>query len=308
MKKIGGYIIIILFFIVIIYCGVKIYKTGSIQGLLNINEKDSSEEVKEETVGMEKDVKELKEKYEKQEKSSEVAKTHSTYKLAKNINSNSILSEGIYYDLLQDVYINFTEKEITNSVAKYINDDKYFSPNFSKDYWINKDGTLNKFTKITCIEYDRENRSEKVEEDNCELMALILKGNIKYYGDKSRMIYIGNELSTKFLFKDEEGTWLKDSIFMENFYEHLPNETSPFSIDGLPIYFNIGVDNGLDNNQFYNYKFKPGEKLEFTLIYLVPKEDINDVCIYLNPEGREFDFNNKYQRYIPLSIISEGDK
>lgn len=170
---------------------------------------------------------------------------------------------------LDDAVVTVESVKLVDSLAGYDTADVADYEELS--YWLNEDGSLKDYERLTSDFDTQEERSRE------NVGQKFLEVKVKAENPSAETIdYWAGAGKLARLVKQADGTY----AYPDASWEAVDTSHSLIQSAGYPVYFDKACNTGENRNHFFYRELAPGETLEYTLLYVVD-EDMADE-LYLN--------------------------
>ncbi len=222
---------------------------------------------------------------------------------SREINPEFIIDECILRDYADGVEIEFLAYEEMSDISEYINKTgmiNYEVKNFKSIGILNDDGTFNNVTQKIRVRLDDNVYGEETVIDNYEFIAVKLKVRLTNTQNCENKIYMDIQLDTAGLIYMDDGKLYDDSsVYNYDFLEA--------TYSGQPIYHSFMKYFKEAANVIPTVlTLEPFEEIEGEIIYILGKQDLDNVYIICNPENCNIEnFNGVYIQFLPFSLLKK---
>lgn len=182
-----------------------------------------------------------------------------------------------------------TDYEFLDSISGFSKEYFFDYGRFNK--WLNADSTLKPYTRQ---EYNSERQliAEKLTEQK------ILKVNVKVRNYSEKAHYVPLDFRLQYVEKAQNGAY----TWSQKQYSPVPAENYMLQTDESAVYCDKAVNIKDNHAEFFFRQMEPGEELEYTLLFVVDADRVNDFMLY--PDGFNTDLVNA--QALTASQILEG--
>ena len=217
---------------------------------------------------------------------------------SREVNPEFILDECLLSDYADGAEIEilaYEELPDINGDGMVIgNSDIYFN-----NGTLNADGTLNKVIQKVRVRFDSGVYGEEKVIENYEFIAVKLKMKITNIQNEQSDIYLGDMLRTEGLIYMDDGKLYRDtSVYNYDFPETTNAKMVYHSfMDYVHVEPNVVPD---------KVTLAPLEEVQGEVIYIVGKQDIDNIYIINSPNGGNIEnFNAPHVQFLPFSLLKE---
>ncbi len=218
---------------------------------------------------------------------------------SRELNPEFITDQTKIYDPFDGVEIEFLTYEELPDVSAYIKDKNfrwdYYEQTYLRDNLCNTDGTFNTFTyKYRDRLNDGVYGKEHIIEDY-ELVAVKIGIKLINKENNVNQIYL-NELSQTrgFIYMDDGKLYRNSSVY---WYENLTTYRET-------VYNPWQSRNKDPLNDGMSFELEPLEETEGELIYILGKQDLQDIYISIAPNSGDIEnFNRVYTYFVPFKLL-----
>lgn len=176
---------------------------------------------------------------------------------------------------------------LVNSLEGYAKEN-FFDYDGEMAYWVNEDGTLKAYERMTC-------NHESMEEISREMTGQkILEVKLKAENQSQETVdyWMGAGRLSR-MEAQADGTYKYPDVYTEA----VDMDHSLIQSEASPVWVDKPQHTGEDRNHFFYRDIQPGETLEYTVLYVVD-EDMTD-SMYLN-----FDISDEYESdfFVDISV------
>lgn len=195
--------------------------------------------------------------------------------------AEQVVSAGeAFQTSLDEAWITVESVRLVDSLEGY--EKTYFADYEELSYWLNGDGTLKDYERIT-YDYDTQ---EEISRKTAGQKFLEVKVKAENRTDEAIDYWAGVGQLCQ-MERQTDGTYAYPGIWTEPVdWEH-----GLMYAENRPVYFDKAEHTGEDSSHFFYRELQPGETLEFTLLYVVDEEMTDRIFLnYNTSEEVEEDF------------------
>ena len=220
---------------------------------------------------------------------------------SREINPEFIIDECILRDYADGVEIEFLAYEEMPGISEYINKIgmiNYEVENYKRVGILNDDGSFNRVTQKIRERFDSNVYGEETVIDNYEFIAVKLKVKLRNTQNFKNEIYLDIQLDTAgLIYMDDGKLYNNSSVYNYDILEATYSEE--------PVYHSFMKYVKVDVNVVPTVlTLEPFQEIEGEIIYILGKEDLDNVYIVCNPESCNIEnFNGVYIQFLPFSLL-----